>query len=89
MKKVLLVLLVSVLFIGCADVTPIQECLTGDPYGFWSGIWHGWTAPFSFVGSIFSDNIAIYAVDNTGGWYDFGFVVGIGSLGSGITYKSK
>jgi len=87
MKKV--VLLVSVLFVGCADVTPIQECLTGNPYGFWSGIWHGIIAPFAFIGSIFSDSIAIYAVNNNGGWYYFGFIIGICSLGSSATYRKN
>ncbi len=45
------------------------------------GLIHGWLVPFSFVGSLFSDNIAIYAVPNNGGWYDFGFVLGVSSLG--------
>jgi len=90
MKKVLLGVLVLILFIGCADVTSVQECLTSsNPYGFWSGLWHGIIAPFAFIGSIFSDSIAIYAVNNNGGWYDFGFIIGIGSLGSSATYRKN
>jgi hypothetical protein len=65
---------------GCADVAPIQECLTETPYGFWSGIWHGIIVPFSFIGSLFNDSIAIYAVNNNGALYDLGFVLGTGSI---------
>jgi hypothetical protein len=28
--------------------------------------------------SVFFEDIAMYAVNNTGGWYDFGFVLGVG-----------
>jgi hypothetical protein len=61
----------------------IDECVTSDPYGFFGGLWHGIIAPFSFVLSIFLDNVAMYAVNNTGGWYDFGFVIGAGILFGG------
>lgn len=73
-------LIAIILFSGCADVTSIDECVTDEPYGFWSGLWHGIVAPFSFFGSLFSNNIAMYAINNTGGWYDFGFVIGTGIL---------
>lgn len=66
---------------GCADVANIDACRTPEPYGFWSGLWHGWIVVFSWIGSLFSDDIAIYAVNNNGGWYDFGFILGIGGLG--------
>ncbi len=64
-------------------MTHIESCAVDSPYGFWGGIWHGMIAPFAFIGSIFSDNIALYAVNNTGGWYDFGFVLGAGILFGG------
>jgi len=83
------VLLATVLFTGCADVTPIKECVTDTPYGFWSGLWHGIIAPLSFIGSLFSDDIAMYAVNNNGGWYDFGFVLGAGILFGGSSISSK
>lgn len=68
---------------SCADVTPIDNCITSEPYGFWGGLWHGMIAPISFLCSLFSDDIAMYAVNNNGGWYDFGFV-----LGAGILFKT-
>ena len=80
---IVLVLMALVLFTGCADVAMVDECLTPDPYGFWSGLWHGWIAFFSFIGSLFSDDIAMYAVNNNGAWYDVGFWLGIGSIGAG------
>lgn len=76
-------MLALVIFSGCADVTPIEDCVTGEPYGFLGGLWHGIIAPVSFVGSLFNDSIAMYAVNNNGGWYDFGFVVGAGILFGG------
>ncbi len=89
MKKInglFLALMVALLFTSCADVSPnVHECITNDPYGFWSGLWHGIITPFSFIGSLFSDDIAIYAYNNTGGWYDFGFILGIGAFSSSST----
>ena len=76
-------LLLTLLLAGCARVTPIENCAAGDPYGFWSGLWHGLIAPVSFVLSLFFDHIAMYGVNNTGGWYDFGFVLGAGILFGG------
>ena len=68
---------------GCAEVTPIEQCVTTEPYGFLGGLWHGFIAPASFILSLFMDNVAMYAVNNNGGWYDFGFVLGAGILFGG------
>ena len=67
---------------GCADVSHVQDCLqeTEHTYGFWGGAWHGMITWFSFIGSLFSDDIAVYAVNNNGGWYNFGFVGGLGIM---------
>jgi len=43
--------------------------------GFVSGLFNGFTVVFSLIGSIFY-NVRIYAYPNSGGWYDFGFVLG-------------
>lgn len=84
-----LILLAFWCLLSCADVTNVQACTTDKPYGFWSGLWHGWISFFSFIGSLFSDDIAVYAVNNTGGWYDFGFVLGAGILGGMSGRSSK
>jgi hypothetical protein len=45
--------------------------------GFWLGLWQGFICLFTFVVSLFSDNVTIYEVHNNGGWYNFGFLIGI------------
>lgn len=55
---------------------------TGDA-GFLLGLWHGLIAPVTFVISLFSENIGIYEVANTGAWYDAGFVMGLGFIVGG------
>ena len=88
-KHIFYCLLATVLLAGCADVANVQECLIDKPYGFWGGLWHGIIVPFSFIGSLFSDSIAMYAINNNGGWYDFGFVLGAASLFGGGSSGSK
>ena len=72
---------------SCADTVDVTYAL--EPVGFWYGLWHGMTAPIALVGSWFDDSIAVYAVYNNGGWYDFGFFLGasssLGSSGAGAT----
>jgi len=65
---------------GCADFHDIGKCLPidGKVYGFWNGLWHGLIAWFALIGSLFNDDIAIYAFNNNGGWYNFGFLIGVG-----------
>lgn len=85
------IILMSLVFFAssCADATNVETCLPGDPYGFFGGLWHGFIAFFSWIGSLFSDDIAIYAVNNNGGWYDFGFVLGSGILGFGASKSTN
>jgi hypothetical protein len=66
-------LLMAALVTSCAT----QPMPTGgaDLPGFWLGFWHGLAMLFSLVASIFTD-CRIYAFPNSGGWYDFGFVLG-------------
>jgi hypothetical protein len=51
--------------------------------GFLLGLWHGFIFPVAWVVSLFVDRIAIYAVPNNGGWYDFGYFLGIVVFGVG------
>jgi hypothetical protein len=61
--------------------------------GFWKGLWHGFIALFTFVFSLFSDNINVYEVHNNGGWYNFGFILGVmmffGGGSGGACRRSK
>ena len=77
------------LFSACADTADVTACVTTEPSGFLAGLWHGIIAPLSFFGSLFIDDIAMYAVNNNGGWYDFGFVLGAGILFGGGSRASK
>jgi len=88
-KVVLFVLFLFVVLIllSCAGVTNIEACRDFEPYGFWGGLWHGFISPISFIGSLFNKDIAMYAVNNNGGWYDFGFVWGTGIV-FGASVKS-
>jgi len=53
-------------------------------YGFWSGLWHGIIGPVVFIINLFTDDYMVYAVNNNGNWYDFGFLFGMSiSLGGG------
>jgi hypothetical protein len=86
----MLLCLVFLSLTSCADVSPhAQDCITSSPYGFWGGLWHGIIAPISFIGSLFFDDIAFYAYNNNGGWYNFGFVLGTGILTFGWSSSSK
>ena len=53
-----------------------------DVPAFFGGIWHGLVAPIALVAGIFSD-VRVYAFPNSGGWYDFGFLLGISVWGGG------
>jgi hypothetical protein len=55
----------------------------GDVAGFWLGLWHGVISPITFLISLFTDDVTLYEVHNSGGWYDFGFVLGAGILFGG------
>ena len=84
MKKILLVMLVFTLF-SCADKIDVSSCIgNGEPAGFWKGVWHGAIMFPDFIGSLIWDDVAVYATNNNGGWYDFGFVGGLGLCIKGV-----
>ena len=59
------------------------ELLAGDVPGFWSEFLHGFLVLFSFIASLFA-HVRICAFPYSGGWYDFGYLLGAASfLGGG------
>ena len=66
---------------GCAQSEPVDACLKGHTYGFFGGLWHGFIAPFDFIGMLFNDKITMYAQNNNGGLYALGFLIGSGGWG--------
>ena len=67
---------------ACAASQAAAAHAAGAP-GFWLGLWHGIIFPLAWIVSLFTDRVAIYAVPNSGGWYDFGYFLGIVVFGVG------
>jgi hypothetical protein len=81
MKK-LLILFVMVLLAACAATQASDAVAPGAP-GFLLGLWHGFIFPVAWAISLFAPKVAVYAVPNNGGWYDFGYFLGIAVFGVG------
>ena len=75
----------------------LTSCAAGDaqftadtPAGFWYGLWHGVISFISLIIHLFNDAVMVYEVNNTGGWYDFGFLLGVIFIwGGGCHVKCK
>ncbi len=74
----------------------LTGCVPGDGVntasskaGFFSGIWHGWIAPFSLIYQLFNKNISIYEVNNNGWWYNFGYYIAVISGFGGIALSRR
>jgi hypothetical protein len=76
-----LIILAVVLLSGCAKNEVVDQCLKGHTYGFFGGLWHGFIAPFDFIGMLFNKEITMYAQNNNGGLYALGFLIGSGGWG--------
>lgn len=74
--------LLALIASACAATQVPAVTEAGAP-GFLLGVWHGFIFPVAFLISLFTDSVAIYAVPNNGGWYDFGYFVGIVFIGVG------
>lgn len=87
------VVLLTVILSSCANNDPAGQMIGGHPYGFWSGLLHGFIAPFDFIGMLLSDRIVMYAPNNNGAWYAFGFLIGSGGWGflgnKGANYRRR
>ena len=73
----------------------LTSCAAGDaqfssqaPAGFWYGLWHGVISILSLIIHLFNHNVAVYEIHNTGGWYDFGFLIGVISVWGGGSHLS-
>jgi hypothetical protein len=77
----LFILSSAILLTGCANNEVVKQCLTGHTYGFFGGLWHGFIAPFDFIGMLFNEKITMYAQNNNGGLYAIGFLLGSGGWG--------
>ena len=78
---------------GCA-ATQAADAIQPAAPGFWLGLWHGFIFPVAWIVSLFTDKVAVYAVPNNGGWYDFGYflgivVFGVGARKSHVVYRDR
>ena len=82
-KPILTLVIITgiILLTGCATNEAVEQCLTGHKYGFLGGLWHGFIAPFDFIGMLFDKDITMYAQNNNGGLYALGFLLGSGGWG--------
>src|SRR5206468_6242781 len=92
MKKLFALLLIALLA-ACAATQQADAVAPGAP-GFLYGLWHGFIFPVAWFVSLFAPNIAVYAVPNNGGWYDFGYflgivVFGVGARKSHVVYRDR
>ena len=82
------IVLVSVCLLvmsGCASQPPSASPTAP---GFLMGLLHGFLALFNFIASLFTD-VRIYAYPNSGGWYDFGYLLGVSTFFGGSGASSK
>lgn len=77
----LLPLAALTLLAACAE--QVATAVAPGAPGFLLGLWHGFIFPVAWVLSLFIPDVAVYAVPNNGGWYDFGFFLGIVVFGVG------
>lgn len=66
---------------GCSNYEDVSACVDGKTYGFWNGLWHGIIAPIDLIAMIWREDVAVFAPNNNGVWYAFGFVLGSGGWG--------
>lgn len=84
MLRMMFLALICTGLTGCADHVAFAEAAGRESVGFWFGLWHGTILPFAWLISLFDRDVAIYAIYNNGGWYDFGYLLGAaGLLGGG------
>lgn len=95
---VLLSLILTVFVIGACTAGPneLQNVPdeNGEVAGFWMGLWHGFISPFTFIISLFRENIQVFDVHNNGNWYVFGFLFGAsvilgGGSGGAVARKCR
>jgi hypothetical protein len=75
--------LASTLVLTACAATQASTAVAPNAPGFLLGLWHGFIFPVAWIVSLFTNQVAVYAVPNNGGWYDFGYFLGIVVFGVG------
>lgn len=75
-RKLYLIGFAVIALVACT-AGPNPMAINQEPLaGFWKGLWHGFIMMFTFIVSLFKDNVSMYEVNNNGNWYNFGFLLG-------------
>ena len=82
MKKLVIIAAAALALAACA-ASEAPSAVEPHAPGFLLGLWHGFIFPVAWIVSLFLPKVAIYAVPNNGGWYDFGYFLGIVVFGVG------
>jgi len=85
--------LLLMLFLFIPSLLLLTACTAGSdqftaangqgPAGFWYGLWHGAISIITLIIHLFNESVMVYEKNNTGGWYDFGFLLGVIFVWSG------
>ncbi|MBK6932006.1 MAG: hypothetical protein IPH12_14530 [Saprospirales bacterium] len=74
-KKYFCFLAAGILLLSISSCAPSD--ITFEEYGFWHGIWHGFSSFFAIIGRWFGMSIGFFAQNNTGFLYWLGYVIGV------------
>lgn len=88
-RRIIVAAMLALAVSACASQIDAGVSAAPEAPGFFWGLWHGFIFPWSWIRSPFNPEIAVYAVPNSGGWYDFGFFLGVTVLGGGSFFGSK
>ena len=72
----IVVLSCMALLTGCQVADPNSPCVPYSHLGFFWGLLHGFIAPFNLIAMLVRDDIMVFARNNNGAWYAFGFIIG-------------
>ena len=91
--RALFTLIAFVPLAACA-ATQAPSAVAPEAPGFLLGLWHGFIFPIAWIVSLFVPDVSVYAVPNNGGWYDFGYflgivVFGVGARKSHVVYRDR
>ena len=89
MKKAVCVTMIALMVMAIAGCAPGPNGFLntnnekGYVPGFWYGLWNGIISPITFIISLFNNKVQMYEVHNNGGWYNFGFILGVSVIFGG------
>lgn len=81
--------ILTLVITSCAESVSIEILSENTPYTFINGLWHGIIAPVTFAISLFKEEVAMYAINNNGAWYDLGFLLGASITLGGSSKASR